>query len=93
MRELEGVVSWEVILKGRKKTATEFTVTERGYIKDKMVDSHDVEETWSTVRDQYGSIRSSLRDKKRKRKANKSKYKQKYNKKYTNRNKDLQAYM
>lgn len=57
--------------KGKKKTATEFTVIEKDYIEDTMVDSPNVKEAWSTVRDQYGSIRSSLRDKKRKRREEK----------------------
>lgn len=51
----------------------ELTVTERGYVKDTTVESHDAKETWSTKRDQQGSIKSSLRDEERKRKAEKSK--------------------
>lgn len=30
----------------------ELTVTERGYVKDTTVESHDAKETWSTKRDQ-----------------------------------------
>lgn len=64
------MVSWDIILreKKKKKTATEFPVTEKDYIEDTVVASHDVKEGWSTVRDKYVSIRTSLRDKKRKRK-------------------------
>lgn len=45
LRELEGRVSWEDILR-KKRTAREFAVTERDYIKDIMADCHDAKETY-----------------------------------------------